>query len=213
MKKIMIAFVLVLVLSSFVHAQIFQVNKDYDLKRACSNGGFFCENDFTCNITIINPDGTLVTNNSPMTFQPTFFNISILAANNTQLGFGEAINGCNNVTKAGIEVFTIEFTADGKPFQQFPIQFVIIILGLLLIATGSMVEKLKLFKSIGSMGMMTMGVLTLFPGYSFINWTTLMGKVIGFSLIGIGSYFLINDSFSRNKQEEYFTQEGEDDEE
>ena len=52
--------------------------------------------------------------------------------------------------------------------------------------------------------MMIMGVITIYPGYSFINYTTLLGKGLGFILIGLGFYFLIEDSFSRNKQEDRF---------
>ena len=56
-----------------------------------------------------------------------------------------------------------------------------------------------------------MGVITIYPGYSFINHTTLLGKALGFILVGLGFYFLIEDSFSRNKQEDSFDAENDED--
>ncbi len=64
----------------------------------------------------------------------------------------------------------------------------------------------------GSMVIIVMGIITLFPGYSFINWTTLLGKALGFGLIGVGAYFLIDDAFSRDEQEVHFKVRGGEDE-
>ncbi len=55
------------------------------------------------------------------------------------------------------------------------------------------------------------GVITLWPGYSFINYSNLQGQAIGYSSIAFGLYFLINDSFSRDKQTDKFSQDVEDD--
>lgn len=217
MKQILLTLFIGILLISLVSAidPVFQVNKEFDLKRACSDNGFFCGNDFTCNITLISPDGTLITNNTIMTDQISFRNITVTQVQNDELGIIKAIEGCNNVTLAGLDTFDIFITADGKPFQQFPIQFVVIILSLILVGVGLIQGRLRMFKHIGSMLMLIMGVITLFPGYSFINWTTLMGKGMGFGLIGLGMFFLIEDAFSRDEQDEHFEQKhkggGEDD--
>ena len=72
-------------------------------------------------------------------------------------------------------------------------------------------EKLRLFKHMRAILMMIMGIITIFPGDSFINYTTLLGKGLGFTLVGLGFYFLIEDSFSRNKQEDGFDSQLDDD--
>ncbi len=54
---------------------------------------------------------------------------------------------------------------------------------------------------------MVSGVLTLFPGYGFINHSTLMGQLLGTIGIGLGFYFMIEDSFSKDEQDEWYTQE------
>jgi hypothetical protein len=181
----------------------FQVNKQFDLKRTCSNQGFFCDGDFDCNITISYPNGTAFINNSPMTNDVSYRNITITQAQNRELGILKAIHSCNNGTDAGLETFDIFITADGREFKDFPNQFFIILLGVGFVVLGSLVDKLRLFKYLGGVLFMVMGVLTLYPGFNFINWSTLMGKAFGFILIGMGFYFLIEDSFSRSKQAEH----------
>lgn len=198
---------------SAVEDQSFKVNQDFDLKRTCDNNGFFCTSNVDCNITIIKPDGTIMIQDINMTFNPTFRNVTVLASDNNQLGFAKAIQGCANATNGGVDTFDIAITGDGNPWRQFPQEFFIIILGFIFIVLGFAKERLKMFKSIGSIIFMVMGILTLFPGYAFINWTTLMGKVLGFGLIGLGFYFLVEDSFGRGtEQEERYSQEDEDEE-
>ncbi len=154
-----------------------------------------------------------------MTLAPTNridFELEILAGNFTELGqysvlfYCEDSGGGNPI--GGFLEHPFDVTADGKDGQTFPTQFVIIILGLAFIIIGALEERLKLFQIIGSMVIIIMGILTLYPGYSFINWTTLFGKTLGFGLIGLGCYFLIEHSFSRDEQAPYFEQPGEDEE-
>ena len=185
----------------------FQVNKNFDLKRACSDRGFFCDNGFDCNLTLIYPDGNLMIDNKNMTFSGSFRNFTINYTQNNQLGLHPAIMECSNGTDAGIDTFQVVITADGKEFQVFPTQIIIIFFGFALIGVGFISERLRMFKHLGSILIIIMGVLTLYPGYSFINWTTLMGKGFGFTLCGIGFYFLIEGAFSREKQVETYQQD------
>ncbi len=198
-----------LMLVSAIEDPTFQHNNAFDLKRGCSDLGFFCDSSFNCNITLIYPDGTILRDNQLMTDATSYRNITIVQSENNQLGFIKAIQSCNNGTSAGLETFDIAITADGKKFQVFPTQFPVILLGFLFIILGIVTtnERLRLFKHIGSLILLVMGVVTLYPGYSFINWSNLMGKSIGFSLIALGFYFLIEDSFSRSEQSERFQQD------
>ena len=164
----------------------FQHNKEFDLKRACADSGFFCGASVSCNISLIYPDGTTLKDNVEMTTTSTYRNITVSQPLNNQLGYIQAIQSCNNVTDADMDTFKIAITGDGKPPQVFPTQFSIILLGFLLIGAGIINDRIRLFKHAGSMLILVMGVLTLYPGYSFINWSTLMGKALGFIFIGLG---------------------------
>lgn len=209
-KQLFFIFLIVFLAVPIVAASdpTFQFNKAFDLKRACSDRGFFCDNNFVCNISIIYPDGNTLVNNQRMTNNESFRNISINQGANNQLGFLEAIQSCNNGTTAGTETFPIAITGDGKPFEVFPTQFVIIIFAFCFVVIGLFAEKLRIFKTLGSILVMVLGVLTLYPGYSFINYSTLLGQGLGFVLVGLGFYFLaIDGNFSRERQVDGFKQD------
>ncbi len=184
----------------------FQFNKQFDLKRPCFDNGFFCSSSFNCNITLLSPDGSILLDNSVMTNTATYRNITVSQALNDQLGFVTVFQSCNNGSLAGPDTFVIAITGDGKPHEKFPQQFVIIIIALLLIIIGMYHDQLRMIKNVGSMILMVMGVITLYPGYSFINYSTLLGLTLGTSFIGMGFYFMINDAFSRNEQEGSYEQ-------
>lgn len=178
----------------------FQHDKTFDLKRACANNGFFCGASTVCNITLIYPDGEILQDNVGMTFTSSYRNLTVPQSLNNQLGWIQAIQSCNNVTDANTDTFKIAITGDGEPPQDFPTQFSIIIFGFLLIGAGLINERMRLFQYAGAMLIMVMGVLTAYPGYSFINWSTLTGKALSSIFIGCGAYFLLEPAFSRNIQ-------------
>lgn len=183
----------------------FQYNTQFDLKRGCFDNGFFCDSNFVCNITIVSPDGnTLMVDNQLMTNQGSYRNVTIPQTSNTELGFAEAIQSCNNVSVAGRDNFIIAITGDGDPWRAFPYQFYVGLLAIAMIVIGAFKERLRIFKHLGSMLMMGIGVITLYPGYSFINYSTLIGQSLGTIFIGLGFYFLIEDSFSRDVQQENY---------
>ena len=185
----------------------FQVNTEFDLKRPCFNNGTYCPISSTCNITISHPDGSLMITDTDMTADTSFFNITITQEQNDALGIHRGTMVCCDVGDCGFDTFNIEITADGFQARQVPFQFLVVILGFVLIGVGLIQERLRILKHAGSMLVFIMGVLTLYPGYSFINWTTLMGKALGFIFIGLGGCFFIEDSFSRDKQVDYYDQE------
>ncbi len=208
MKPLIFLFLILLVLP-LVSAQTeltFSFNDEVDLKRPCFNNGTFCSSSALCNITVIYPDGNLLLDNEPMTNQVSYFNKTIAQGGINQLGFYPSIMSCCDLGNCGADTFDIEVTGDGLPNQVFPIQFVIIILSFFLIGLGYFFDGLRMFKHVGSIILMILGVITLYPGYSFINYTTLFGKAIGFSAIGLGFYFLIEDSFSRDDQEQTYSE-------
>lgn len=184
----------------------FQYNREFDLKRACFDRGSFCGSDFECNITLIYPDGTTMVDNQVMTDQGSFRNITVSQALNNQLGVVKAIESCTNSTDSGAETFEIEITADGFDSQDFPTQFVIVLFAFVLVGVGHITDKLRLFQVVGAILMLIMGVLTLYPGYSFINYSVLFGQALGISLIGLGFYFMISHNFSRDEQQDKFDQ-------
>ena len=208
-KKIWLIVLMSFFLVSSVSAALtFEQSKDINIKIVCINAGF-CTAAAQCNASIFSPsevvllDGVEATPSSSLAFH----NITLNSTQTSQLGTYRVGGFCKDGSVTQLIDFDFDVTANGEPFQEFPTAFVIIILGIVFIILGLFSEKFRLFKHMGSIVLMVMGVITLFPGYSFINWTTLTGKVMGFSLIALGFYFLIEDSFSRDEQDQRFTQE------
>ena len=130
----------------------------------------------------------------------------IKRGNFSRLGQYSSLVDCNDGGFGGFVSFPLDVTADGFLEKDFPKEFSVILFGLLLIIFGLSKERYRMLKHIGGILWIIMGVITLYPGYGFINWTTLLGKVLGFILIGGGFYVWLEDSFSRDEQDAYFEQ-------
>jgi len=214
--KVMVILAGILILFPIISAATeltFGFNTEFDLKRPCFNNGSFCSAATECNITITDPNGNVIVDNQLMTNQVSFHNYTVSSALNNQLGIHPSYMSCNDSGLGGGDTFEIEITADGRSSSIFPTQFVIMLLGFALIGFGLSRERMRLFKHVGSILVFIMGVLTLYPGYSLINYSTLLGKGLGFACIGLGFYFLIEDGFSRDEQTESFQSKNEEYEE
>lgn len=193
--------IIFLLFFSFISADMTaQFNKDYDLKRPCFNNGTYCSSSSNCNITLVYPDGNLLLDNQVMNNKFSFHNVTIPQSSINQLGIIFGIMSCADGSLYGEDTFDLYITADGKEPKTFPIELSITVISLIMILSGSFNDRLSLIKTSGSILLMVMGIITIYPGYSFINYSTLPGLGIGTISIGIGFYFLISDSFSRNKQ-------------
>ena len=199
----------------FTQVPAYEFNQDLTFNAHVFNisNGVRIDNSSTdCNYHLFSNTGSLIVNQQQMVFDVVGldYEINILQGNFTRLGEYSYLIVCNDTASSlgGLVSVAMEVTADGKPSKPFPIQFSLIIFSFFLIVVGLVKERFRLFQLAGSIFMMVMGVLTLFPGYSFINWTTLTGLSLGTILIGMGFYFLLEPAFSREEQEEHFEQRG-----
>lgn len=210
MGKGIILAILILFLVPTIVAEVeltFPFNSEFDLKRPCFNNGTFCSSSATCNITITHPDGSLLVDAEGMQNKGTYHNITVLAPSNNQLGIHPVSMVCDDNNLLGDDTFEIEITGDGFSFRTFPLQFVGIIFAVGFIIVGAAKDELRMFKRVGGLLAMVMGVLTLYPGFANVNYSNLMGMGIGFSTIGLGFFFLVQDSFSFERQVETFQQD------
>ena len=185
----------------------FPFNSEFDIKRPCFNNGTYCSPATECNLTLVSPNSAILVDNKVMTNQVSFHNYTIVKGANTQLGIMSASMTCRDGAVDGENTFEIAITGDGVSNSPFPIQFSLISLGFILIIAGAMKERLRLMKHAGSILLMVMGVVTLYPGFAQLNYSNLSGLSLGLILIGLGFYYLIEDSFSRSVQENSYDQE------
>lgn len=207
-KKILAGIFVGIFLISIVSALTFEQNDAVDIKVVCINAGF-CSSASVCNVSVFSPSEETLLDGIQATraVNLAFHNFTLNSTQTSDLGQYRVGGFCKDGSVTQLIDFTFEVTADGKDFQAFPNQFAVIGLAFILIIFGLFNERYTLLKHMGSIILMVMGVLTLFPGYNFINHTTLFGLALGSALIGIGFYFLIEGSFSRTEQEETFNQD------
>jgi len=162
------------------------------------------------NITYIDISGEVLTINDAMTAQGGgYFTYNF--CNTSKMG--EAIvNGIGDVD--GVLTtwqYNTFITADGNELQDLPYPVLFLIIGLILIVVGEYLNNIRIITYVGAVLVMITGVLTLYPGYNYINHSNLIGLSIGTVSIGVGFFFLLKDSFSDPQREYYSSEEGEND--
>lgn len=200
-KKILLALALFILPIVFAQSYEFELNENINYRFRCLDANNnYCSSGTIVTISIEDPEGINIMDNSSMSGNDTYFNHSLPT---NKLGSYKAIivapGNANTTTE-----FTYLVTPTGFDINVIPLQLIILVGGFGIIILGKQLENLKLFKYIGSMLVMVMGILTLYPGYQGIDHTNLLGMAIGFSSIGLGFYFLIEDSFSYDRQVETF---------
>ena len=95
-------------------------------------------------------------------------------------------DGCQNTFATYFEI-----TGLGVKTNQIPFQLIFAIFGIALIVLGKSSVGTKLFVSTGSFLLIITGILTLYPGYSGINYSNLLGLTVGFILLGLGFYLFV----------------------
>jgi len=211
--KLLIFMFAIILVGSLVAAEvelIISFNQEFDLKRSCFNNNTFCSPEAVCNVTISYPDGSLLTNNQQMTNQNSFHNVTFTNLNISQLGVMPVTVICDDpagaINASGDDSFQIEVTGDGFSFRTFPLQFSVIALAFLIIFASFFDERMKIFRVVGGFLLMGMGVVTLFPGYANLNYSTLQGQIVGYGSVGLGLFFTLMDSLSFDRQVEHFDQ-------
>ena len=190
--------------------EILKVNQDFNFffhVFNISNGLPLTDSLVNCEFNLHDSTSKLIFTDNSLFFDDTTtaFNVTIGGGNFTTQDY-TYVTHCNSTDFGGFISVAIKSTPDGKESVAFPQQFSVIALGIILVMFGILRSRYNLLKHMGSLVLMVMGILTLYPGYNNISHTTLFGLALGSSLIGIGFYFLIEDSFSREEQEGKFEQ-------
>lgn len=207
MKKIFII-ILGIFIISLVSADTISSNNILEFKFDKSvNYRFRCfdENNNYCNsntqllINVEYPDGSNALNNVSMTYNETFFNVTLPT---NKLGDYNSIifspTSANTTTE-----FIYRVSETGFDLDQFPIPLFLLILGFALIGIGYISMNLRIFKTIGSVILMVVGTYTIYPGYAGINFDNVLGVLIAIISIGGGFYFLVEGILGGDRKQYY----------
>jgi hypothetical protein len=188
MKQIMFVFVM-LFLINFVNAadMTFKANVPVDLKVACENNGTLCSNAALCNLTVISNNGSVIVKDGPMTNQRSFFNYTV---NYAEVGLYRCTMNCLDQGLGGVSNFEYEITSTGDTRNWILFLF----LGFISLAILSMAffsgNEYVMF--IGSAILVLTGVYGTIYGIG--NLYNVYTRMVGLSLIGLGTFFLIVSS-------------------
>lgn len=166
----------------------------FDIKRNCINNGSWCSSATICNITIVSTagDGLIIANNTRMTNQGSFHNITLNGKNTSYTGFFQVNIICDDNGQRGTELFYYKITPTGA--ESNTQTFVIIgVVFSLIIAFGYLIRN-EYVVFIGGMTALISGVYGMIYGFGNIqnDFTRMLSLVI----IGIGIIFTIQPAYS-----------------
>jgi hypothetical protein len=192
---ILLAFVLLL---SFATAQqqtlgTFKQGEPINLLQTCSNCTYV-------NISAVqNPNSNIILSNVLMTKIGSSYNYTIGSQNilgtYTVCGIGD-LNGVNDVW-----CYSFDITADGVPIGNFSPALFLAIGAISLFILGYLM-RLNSLLILGGTFMIVFGVVTLYPGYGFTNYDSLVGLTIGTCCIAAGFLMMLLPNFKKSEYEE-----------
>lgn len=160
---------------------------DIDLIETCSDDGFACDDTYSCNITITNPNQDVIVLNLPMTRNDTIYNYTL--TNTDVLGIYKIKTFCGNGTFSGESIDgRLEVTTTGNTFDTLKLIIFLIVGAIILLLIGIYLRN----HAIGFLA----GTLFLVAGvymmiYGFGNMADLYTRTIAVIVIGLGALFVI----------------------
>ena len=80
-----------------------------------------------------------------------------------------------------------------------PIEFIIILVAFVFIFIGIIIDYFKLFKILGAILLIVMGIFVFYPGISGLDVGSLNAIALGTICIGLGFYFMLESFFHEEK--------------
>jgi hypothetical protein len=177
-------------LIAYPQFQTIGVNHDFNLTvLVYNNSQSFTDGNVSCSGYLYNANGVNVFNGQ-LKPSSTGYTSYINTRNFTQLGLSSFTVNCNSSTQIGFANGAFDVTADGQPYQNFPVVYLLIVLAIVFLILGryqGKVFKSDVWETFAGILFMIAGILTLSVGFNYTNSNTLAGLAFGTVLIGIGA--------------------------
>lgn len=174
------------------------------IQNPCYYNGNNCPPTTSCNLTVFDPDNTVLVNNQPMTYGTTFFNYT-LPNNNYTIGTYKCDMVCSYAGISGSQRFYLDIGTGGNQSL-----FIILSIGSLLLLLLAVVLKNNYIGFIASTLFILTGLYALIYGVG-----DLLGNMyttaIGWILLGLGIFFMISAAYSSIAEGGLFYSEEKDD--
>ncbi len=191
MKKIFLSlafiFLFIGIASAIDSEYTFKQNTQVDLKRPCINNGTWCSGSSACNITITNPDSTILVNNVLMTNKGSYHNITLQPNKVLQIGYYKADMVCTDGTLSGSDTFSYQVSPSGN--TNVLGLFIIVIVIIYAIGFIGFFGKNVWVSVLGGLAMIALGLYTLNSGIDVFRTT--ITEIFSWITIGIGAIFAL----------------------
>ena len=191
MKKIFLSlafiFLFIGIASAIDSEYTFKQNTEVDLKRPCINNGTWCSGSSACNITITNPDSTILVNNVLMTNKGSYHNITLQPNKVLQIGYYKADMVCTDGTLSGSDTFSYQVSPSGN--TNVLGLFIIVIVIIYAIGFIGFFGKNVWVSVLGGLAMIALGLYTLNSGIDVFRTT--ITEIFSWITIGIGAIFAL----------------------
>ena len=80
-------------------------------------------------------------------------------------------------------------TANGQPYQNFPILYMLVVLSFVLLIVGKYLGRIfrtSVWDTFAGMILIISGILVITEGFNYTDYSTLGGQAIGLILLGLG---------------------------
>lgn len=197
MKKLILFGICILLLIGIASAATYEQSKGLDLKVPCINNNTFCSSSATCNITILNPDTTILIEGKAMDNKGTYYNYSLNTGQTSTLGEYTVTIACKDGSENGYTTFNYKITETGEEGGNYIIAvYIILILAWLLFIIG-MYKVEYTFIALAGIIMLVFGVYTLINGLD--NFDNTLTIAFGGIHILFGAYLMIRASWEQYK--------------
>jgi hypothetical protein len=157
------------------------INEKNNVTVSCFSGGLPCDNTYSCNLTVLNPDSNKLIDNSDMTYgNPFYYELSEF--NVTQSGDYKIIAYCYNTTDAKSSTYFMRANYMGKDYTGFNNLGIYIILILAIVGSLYASFQLKNFHIIPKIVLFFNGLINLL-GALFISYLDLTNADISFAIL------------------------------
>ena len=194
MKKVFLSLVFVLLFIGIASAidseYTFKQNTQVDLKRPYINNGTWSSGSSTCNITITNPDSTILVNNVLMTNKGSYHNITLQPNKVLQIGYYKSDMVCTDGTLSGSDTFFYQVSPSGN--TNVLGLFIIVIVIIYAIGFIGFFGKNVWVSVLGGLAMISLGLYTLNSGIDVFRTT--ITEIFSWITIGIGAIFSLTAS-------------------
>jgi hypothetical protein len=178
----------------------YKVNTQINIQNPCYYNGANCPPTTLCNLTVFDPDNSVIVDNQAMTYSITFFNYT-LPGTNYSTGIYKCDMVCTYNSLSGSQRFYLNIGSGGN----LTIFIILAIASFLVLIAGIYLQN-EYIGFISSVLWIATGLYVLIFG--LVDLENLYTQSLGWVSLGLGLVFLLSSAYSAISNGGFFKQDG-----